>query len=52
MEKHLMEKFKEILEKEEEIKDVKLYYDLEGNWVVSYIYDDQKYVLNVMEIDF
>lgn len=47
MEKHLMEKFKEILEQEEDITDIELFYNIEGNWVISYIYDNEKYFLNI-----
>lgn len=47
MEKHLMEKFKEILEQEEDITDIELFYNIEGNWVISYIYDNEKYLLNI-----
>lgn len=50
MEKHLMEKFKEIMEKETKIKDIELYYNIEGDWVISYVYEDQKYLLNIMEL--
>lgn len=47
MEKHLMEKFKEILEKENEITDIEMYYNEEGNWVIRYKYDDDMYILGV-----
>ena len=52
MEKHLMEQFKKIIENETEIKDIELYYNIEGNWVISYVYDDKKYLLNIMEINY
>lgn len=47
MEKHLMEKFKEILEQEENITDIELFYNIEGSWVISYIYNNEKYLLNI-----
>lgn len=50
MEKHLMEQFKKIMENETEIKDIELYYNIEGDWVISYVYNDQKYLLNIMEL--
>lgn len=51
MEKHLMEQFKKIMENESELKDIKLYYNIEGDWVISYVYEDQKYLLNIMELN-
>lgn len=46
MEKHLMKKFKKILENEKDIKNVKMYVNLEMSWVVSYEYNGEIYVLN------
>ena len=50
MEKKLMEQFKKIMENETEIKDIELFYNIEGDWVISYVYNDQKYLLNIMEL--
>lgn len=47
MEKHLMEKFKEVLEKESEITDIEMYYNIEGNWVIKYKYNNEKYIIGV-----
>ena len=47
MEKYLMEKFKKILEEEKDITNVELFYNLEGDWVISYVYDNEKYLLNI-----
>ena len=47
MEKHLMEKFKEILDKESEITDIKMFYNIEGSWVISYKYNNEEYVLQI-----
>lgn len=50
MEKHLMEKFAKILEEEETIRDVKVYYNICGDWCVSYWIDDTQYYLSIDEI--
>lgn len=47
MEKYLMEKFKEILEKENNIESVKLYYNIMGNWVIEYTYNNEKYIIDI-----
>lgn len=41
-----MKKFKKILENEKDIKNVKMYVNLEMSWVVSYEYNGEIYVLN------
>lgn len=47
MEKHLMEKFKEILEQESEITNINMYYNILGNWVIAYKYKGEDYILGV-----
>lgn len=49
LEKQLMEKFKEILEKESEITDTNIFYNVLGNYVVTFNYDGQKYVVEIEE---
>lgn len=51
MERELMEKFIEIMEEEKELKDVSMYYNIKRDWVISYRYKGQKYLLNIMEIN-
>lgn len=50
MEKYLMTKFKEILEQEKDITDIDLFYNLEGHWVISYIYNNENHLINIEEI--
>lgn len=47
MEKHLMEKIKTILNQEKDICNVDIYINLEGNWVVSYEYNNEKYLVSI-----
>lgn len=47
MEKYLMEQFKKVLEKEEDITDIELFYNLEGSWVISYVYQNEKYLIDI-----
>lgn len=47
MEKHLMEKIKTILNQEKDIYNVNIYINLEGNWVVSYEYNNEKYLVSI-----
>ena len=47
MEKYLLEKFKMILEQEDDIKNVSMYVNLEGNLVISYEYNNEKYLINI-----
>lgn len=47
MEKHLMEKIKTILNQEKDIYNVDIYINLEGNWVVSYEYNNEKYLVSI-----
>lgn len=46
MEKYLMNKFKEILEQEEDIKDIKMFTNLEGEYVITYMIGNSKYILS------
>ena len=46
MEKHIMSKIKEILEQEQEISNVKMYSNLEQSIVVSYEYENEKYLIS------
>ena len=50
MEKYLMEKFKKILEEEKDITNIQLYINLEGSWVISYEYNGEKYLLNIIDM--
>lgn len=47
MEKYLMEKIKTILNQENDIKNVNMYVNLEGNWVITYEYNNEKYLINI-----
>lgn len=47
MEKHLMEKIKTILNQEKDIYNVDIYINLESNWVVSYEYNNEKYLVSI-----
>lgn len=47
MEKHLMEKIKTILNQEKDIYNVNIYINLEGNWVISYEYNNEKYLVSI-----
>ena len=42
-----MEQFKKTLEQEKDITDIKLFYNLEGSWVISYVYDNTTYLLSI-----
>ena len=50
MEKHLMEEFKKILEKEEGITDVALITNLLNEWVVTYWYEGTQHCVCVEDI--
>ena len=50
MEKHLMEEFIKILEKEETINNIQFYNNLLGQRVVTYWIDDTQYCLSIEEI--
>ena len=53
MEKYLMNKFKEILEQNEDITDVKMFTNLEGEYVITYMVGNAKYILsNELLIDY
>ena len=47
MEKYLLEKFEMILEQENDIKNVSMYVNLEGNWVITYEYNNEKYLIDI-----
>lgn len=47
MEKHLMEKIKTIFNQEKDIYNVNIYINLEGNWVISYEYNNEKYLVSI-----
>lgn len=47
MEKYLLEKFKMILEQESDIKNVNMYVNLEGSWVITYEYNNEKYLIYI-----
>lgn len=46
MEKQLMEKIKNILEQDFNLKKVNCYYDLLGNYVVTYVYNGDKFIIS------
>lgn len=53
MEKYLMSKFKEILEQNEDITDVKMFTNLEGEYIITYMVGNAKYILSneLLEIE-
>ena len=53
MQKYLLSKFKEILEQNEDITDVKMFTNLEGKYVITYMVGNAKYILSneLLEIE-
>lgn len=50
MDKHTIEKIAELLKQGEwsnEITEVEVFYNMEGDWVVSYKQDDQKKLITI-----
>ena len=52
MRKHLIEKFKEILEQEKimNIEDISMFYNMKGHWVLSYFYEGKRYIISIEEV--
>lgn len=50
MEKILLDKFKKLLENEKNITDIELFYNLEGNWVITYKTNNNKYIIEINEV--
>lgn len=47
MEKYLMEKFKKILDEEQDINNIEMFTNLDGCVVVKYEYADEQYIVSI-----
>jgi hypothetical protein len=52
MDEKIIENIKElVLEPDDTVKDIEIFYNLEGDYVVSYTQDGQKKLITIMYVD-